>query len=169
VQGVYDYRNCQSLFGYAAAVHVRSGGQCALCGFGRDGLDFDRWRQLTVEHLLGRSQGGYRDQIRVAVAARFAVQPPEQVAKVVDELEAANTVTACSFCNSMTSRDRAPYTMVQLLAEPGPPPAVVGHVKAALEDVLQRKRKVVSWKLESVQAAFERDVAERLRTTRTGP
>ena len=27
----YDYRNCQSLFGYAARVHERSGGICQLC------------------------------------------------------------------------------------------------------------------------------------------
>ena len=53
----YDYRNCQSLFGYAAKVHERSGGVCQLCGAGTAGLDFDLWRQMTVEHLIGESQG----------------------------------------------------------------------------------------------------------------
>jgi hypothetical protein len=46
----YDYRNCQSLFGYAARVHERSGGVCELCGARSSVLDFDLWRQLTVEH-----------------------------------------------------------------------------------------------------------------------
>src|SRR5205807_243716 len=55
----YDYRNCQSLFGYAAKVHERSGGVCQLCSAGAAGLDFDLWRQMTVEHLIGESQGGY--------------------------------------------------------------------------------------------------------------
>ena len=41
----YDYRNCQSLFGYAAKVHERSGGVCQLCGAGTGGLDFDLWRR----------------------------------------------------------------------------------------------------------------------------
>jgi hypothetical protein len=45
----YDYRNCQSLFGYAAKVHERSGGVCQLCGAGGPEVDFDFWRQLTVE------------------------------------------------------------------------------------------------------------------------
>ena len=44
----YDYRNCQSLFGYATEVHQRSGGVCQLCDAGATGLDFDLWRQLTV-------------------------------------------------------------------------------------------------------------------------
>lgn len=32
--GEYDYRNCESLFGYAQSVHERSGGTCQLCGCG---------------------------------------------------------------------------------------------------------------------------------------
>lgn len=67
----YDYRNCQSLFGYAAAVHERSGGVCQLCGCGADRLDFDLWRQMTVEHLIGSSQGGYLAQIRSALEQRL--------------------------------------------------------------------------------------------------
>ena len=53
----YNYRNCQSLFGYAAKVHERSGGVCQLCGAGTAGLDFDLWRQMTVEHLLSAGVG----------------------------------------------------------------------------------------------------------------
>ena len=34
----YDYRNCQSLFGYAAKVHERSGGVRQLAARARLGL-----------------------------------------------------------------------------------------------------------------------------------
>jgi hypothetical protein len=72
----YDYRNCQSLFGYAADVHERSGGICQLCGCGSREPDFDLWRQMTVEHLVGESQGGYRGQIERALVARFPTSRP---------------------------------------------------------------------------------------------
>src|SRR5215217_4881277 len=68
----YDYRNCQSLFGYAAAVHQRCQGICQLCGCG--GLTpntFDLWRQMTVEHILGESDKGYPKDIEQALAMRF--------------------------------------------------------------------------------------------------
>jgi hypothetical protein len=67
----YDYRNCQSLFGYAASVHVRSGGVCQLCGADGGPARFDFWRQLSVEHLIGESQGGYLRAIKTAAARRF--------------------------------------------------------------------------------------------------
>lgn len=67
----YDYRNCQSLFGYAQYVHERSGGRCQLCDYGSTMLDFDQWRQLTVEHLIGQKQGGSLSAIRQAVGIRF--------------------------------------------------------------------------------------------------
>lgn len=67
----YNYKNCQSLFGYASKVHIRSGGRCQLCLCGGQPLNFDLWRQLTVEHLIGESQGGYKKAIRQAVVQRF--------------------------------------------------------------------------------------------------
>ncbi len=67
----YNYKSCQSLFGYAFAVHVRSGGTCQLCGCGGSALSFDLWRQMTVEHLIGKKQGGYLKEIRLAVAEHF--------------------------------------------------------------------------------------------------
>jgi hypothetical protein len=152
----YDYRNCQSLFGYAAAVHERSGGICELCGFGRPAVDFDAWRQLTVEHLIGESQGGYRRAIRAAVAARYpnlATNDTEALAAVCD---VANTVTACQFCNATTSRSRSPVTMTELIgAAPDDPTGLVESLSPALQQVLQRKRREVAWKLSSVRNAFE--------------
>ena len=52
----YGHRNCQSLFGYAAKVHERSGGVCQLCDAGAVELGFDLWRQMTVEHLIGKAR-----------------------------------------------------------------------------------------------------------------
>ena len=93
----YNYRNCQSLFGYAAKVHERSGGVCQLCGAGAAGLDFDLWRQMTVEHLIGESQGGYLSQILASLAGRFPGLSAAERAELAAQIDAANTVTACSF------------------------------------------------------------------------
>ena len=55
----YDYRNCQSLFGYALNVHKRSGCVCQFCGCSAgEQVDFDVWRQMSVEHIIGRIKGG---------------------------------------------------------------------------------------------------------------
>lgn len=164
---MYDYRNCQSLFGYAASVHIRSGGVCQLCGAGADRLDFDLWRQLTVEHLVGESQGGYPKQIRQVLAARYPDAAPGVLAQVADAIDAANTVTACGFCNSTTSRTRSPNSMAELLASaPDDLDAVAAHVQARLLDVLERKRADVRWKLVSVRRAYESLVLPQLRETR---
>lgn len=154
--GDYDYRNCQSLFGYAEAVHRRSGGICLLCDAeGGDTIDFAFWRQLTVEHLIGESQGGYLCQVRALLAERFPAllnNAREHLAQQIDE---HNTVTACSFCNSTTSRTRNKETMRQLIMEsPGEPDDVLQNVNARLLEILEQKRAVVQWKLESIRTAF---------------
>jgi hypothetical protein len=155
----YNYRNCQSLFGYATEVHVKSQATCQLCGCGGPPVDFDLWRQLTVEHLLGRSQGGYREQIGTVVEHRFPDLVPSDRADLVRTLDVLNTVTACSFCNSTTSRDVSATSMTDLiLATPGSPEDVVNAVAQELSAILQRKRADVQWKLASVRAAFERHV-----------
>ena len=89
----YDYRNCQSLFGYAARVHERSGGVCQLCGAGTAGLDFDLWRQMTVEHLIGESQGGYLRQIASSLADRFPGLVPGEIATIAAKIDAANKLS----------------------------------------------------------------------------
>jgi hypothetical protein len=154
----YDYRNCQSLFGYAQDVHKRSGGICQLCGAGiGEPSRFDLWRQLTVEHLVGASQGGYISEIRVAIGKRFPGLSSEQREELALRIDRANTVTACSFCNATTSRDRNPENMAHLISETkGEPDAVVNEVVLKLEEVLERKRTDVHWKLVSVREAFYR-------------
>ncbi len=164
----YDSRNCQSLFGYAAAVHARSGGVCQLCGCGGGAeLSFDMWRQLTVEHLLGESQGGYRKAISVAVEARFPELSPAARAELTKELDALNTVTACSFCNATTRRYQYRESMGDFIRKtPGDPRAVVAAVAVETKVVLKIKRDEVTRKLLAVRAAFEREVAPVLEQQR---
>ena len=154
----YDHRNCQSLFGYAQKVHERSKYRCELCGCGGSPPDFDLWRQLTVEHLVGESQGGYLRELRAAVAARFPDLAPDERAEMVASIDAANTITACSFCNSTTSRDRHTRNMTELLSVPGGPVELLTAVRRELAEILERKQQDVRWKLASVQAAFDRTV-----------
>ena len=152
----YNHKQCQSLFGYSFDTHVRSAGTCQLCGCGGAELNFDLWRQMTVEHIIGRSQGGYLREIRVSVEQRFpdlSIPAREALSKAID---AANTVTACSFCNSTTSRDSSHTSMAELIsASSGQPQDVVAQITAFLQPILERKRAEVSWKLESVRKAYE--------------
>ena len=159
----YNYKNCQSLFGYAASVHIRSRGKCELCGCGGSPLSFDLWRQMTVEHLIGKSQGGYLKQIRAAVVTRFPELSPVAREKLSQRIDALNTVTACSFCNSTTSRDASPKTIPELLREvQGGVEEVVTYVSSELQVVLARKRKDVQWKLLSVKEAFQSEIHAKL-------
>src|SRR5438105_2812578 len=97
----YNYKDCQSLFGYAQRVHEGSGGICQLCNCGSGpGVDFNLWRQMTVEHLIGETQGGYLHQIRAVVAQRFQDLPAREREDIAQRIDTANTVTACSLCNS---------------------------------------------------------------------
>jgi len=164
----YDYRNCQSLFGYAAKVHERSGSVCQLCGAGATGLDFDLWRQMTVEHLIGQSQGGYLHQILTSLAGRFPGLSAAERAELAAQIDAANTVTACSFCNATTSRAQAPTSMTALIetAPDGTPEEIRRHVTAGLDGILAAKRKEVAWKLASVRKAFDSRVAPGLADAR---
>jgi hypothetical protein len=152
----YNHKKCQSLFGYSFDVHVCSGGTCQLCGCGGVSLTFDLWRQMTVEHIIGKSQGGYLKEIRLAVAERFPdfnVSERESLSKKID---AMNTVTACSFCNSTTSRDSSSTSMSDLIrTSTGNPNEVISQIAAALQPILERKRSDVKWKLESVRKAYD--------------
>lgn len=162
----YDYRNCQSLFGYAQQVHVRSKAICQLCGCDAgDPPDFDLWRQMTVEHLIGRSQGGYPADILRAIKTKFPQFPEPDQLRLARQIDEANTVTACSFCNSMTSRDRHSRNMEQLLTEAaGTPDEVLAAISRELQAVLEGKRAEVQWKIQSVRRAFDEIVVSGLRS-----
>jgi hypothetical protein len=160
----YDYRGCQSLFGYAAKVHERSGGVCELCGCGSERLDFDLWRQLTVEHLIGESQGGYLRQITASLAERLPTLAADELAVLARRIDEANTITACSFCNATTSRSQAPIGMTEAIAAaPAEPELLFLSVTSDLSGIRDTKREEVNWKLESVRAAYEERIAPALR------
>jgi len=164
----YDYKNCQSLFGYAQQVHEQSGGirQLCNCGSGRE-VDFDLWRQLTWEHIIGQSQGGYFKEICATVTKRFPSLPVAEIKGIARQIEVANTVTCCSFCNSVTSREKAPTIMDDIIADaPGTPEDVVAVVKTQLVEILTAKKQRVAWKLASVKKAFEEQVAPTLNAVR---
>lgn len=160
MRAAYDQRNLQSLFGYGRLAHERSGGVCQLCGCGAgEDVDFDLWRQMTIEHLIGESQGGYPKRIGPAVEARFSHLPAAARAALATRIHDANVVTACQFCNSTTSRDVAPVTMEAIIAElPLGPDEAIAAVADRLQPVLEVKRATVQWKLEAVYQAFCRDV-----------
>lgn len=157
----YDETGLQSLFGYGKAAHERSGGICQLCGCGAGSdIDFDLWRQFTIEHLIGEGQGGYPPRIRAAVDQQYGHLAPEDRMDLAKRIHEANIVTACQFCNSTTSRDRAAASMEQLISElpPDPDEALVVLARM-LQPILDAKRSTVQWKLRSVYRGFK----ERIR------
>jgi hypothetical protein len=159
----YNYRNCQSLFGYSAEVHIRCKGQCQLCGCGGVPIDFDIWRQMTVEHLIGKSQGGYLKQIRELVETSFPKYSDAEKEGLSREIDAINTVTACQFCNSTTSRDTNDFSMNDLFEKAnGCRDSLLREIKVTCEDTLRKKKKTVQWKLESVEDAFYAHVASKI-------
>ncbi len=165
----YDPRNLQSLFGYGRAAHVRSGGICQLCGCGKErGIDFDLWRQFTIEHLVGQGDGGYPDRIRAAVDTKFAgVMSAEDQSKLAHDIHEANIVTACQFCNSTTSRHRSPVTMEELIATgPVDPKGLYESVVQRLQAILDRKRSIVEWKLRATRDSFDEQIRPELERRR---
>lgn len=165
----YDPRNLESLFGYGRAAHVRSGGICQLCGCGKSrDIDFDLWRQFTIEHLIGQGDGGYPDRIRAAVSSKFGdTISAEEQTRLARDIHEANIVTACQFCNSTTSRDRAPVTMEALISGgPQDPQALSETIVEQLQRILDRKRSIVAWKLEATREAFEREIRPELERRR---
>ena len=159
MRGDYNYKNCQSLFGYAYAVHLRSGGVCQLCDAGGGEPSFDLWRQLTVEHIIGKTHGGYLKDIKKAVSDLLPELSIAEQRELSVELDAANTVTACSFCNSTTSRDSSEASMRDLISESlkisRSPSEVVRRVAAETRKILERKRADVAWKLKAIRSQYE--------------
>ncbi|EKZ9180883.1 hypothetical protein RFA54_004412 [Vibrio vulnificus] len=157
----YNYRNCQSLFGYSAEVHARCKGVCQLCGCDSS-LDFDLWRQMTVEHLIGRSQGGYLKQIKAELETKFPSLTLTESDSLAKKIDARNTVTACQFCNSTTSRDISPVSMSDLIKSGDSPSDVFKSVEMACQVALEQKRSRVEWKLSSVRKAYEKYVVPKI-------
>jgi len=164
----YDESGLQSLFGYGRAAHERSAGICQLCGAGAGSdIDFDLWRQFTIEHVIGDGQGGYPPRIRLAVDSRFAGLSETERAELARLIHEANIVTACQFCNSTTSRDRAPLTMEDVIAAlPDDPEEALTAVTEQLQSILDAKREIVRWKLRSVYRGFRDSIRPALLARR---
>jgi len=159
----YNYKNCQSLFGYSAEVHIRCKGRCQLCGCGGMPIDFDLWRQMTVEHLIGKSQGGYLKQIKELVGLSFPSYSESEKNALSKEIDAINTVTACQFCNSTTSRNVNEVSMYQMFeSSSGNRDKLIQDITSACENILSKKQLSVKWKLESVKEAFNEQVAAKI-------
>ena len=100
---------------------------------------------MTMEHLIGESQGGYLKDIRAAVAKRFPKLSPEEFERLLRCIDEANTVTACSFCNFITSRNRHPNGLTRLIKETkGTPDEVFSAIEIELKKDLEGKRPMFS-------------------------
>jgi hypothetical protein len=170
----YNYKDCQSLFGYAADVHKRSGGRCVLCNAGAaltGSEKFDFWRQLTVEHIIGQQDGGYDKNIIVSVEKHLSHLSGEASEVLIDYINRKNTVSACLFCNSTTSKMQSEKTMDELIQGGG---STVKEVKTVvrthLQGFLEEKKKKVQWKLKSIHDAYEERIVDGLSSVwdRTG-
>lgn len=159
---VYNYKNCQSLFGYSAQVHIRCKGKCQLCGCGGEPLDFDLWRQMTVEHLIGKSQGGYLKQIKESLRLKFKHYGEAELEALSDKVDALNTVTACQFCNSTTSRDISSTSMIDIISGSEDEFELLAQVSEVCNAILKAKQTKVAWKLESIREAFEEKIQPKI-------
>jgi hypothetical protein len=104
-----------------------------------------------------------RSQRRSAVAACFGRLNPSARRALSDRAARTNLVTACQFCNSTTSRDIAPFTMDDPIADlPDDPDEAVARLAQELQPILESKRRIAQWKLRSVHRAFCDDIGPSL-------
>jgi hypothetical protein len=157
----YNYKNCSSLFGYSAKVHIRFKAQCQLCGCG-DPLDFDLWRQMTVEHLIGKSQGGYLKEIKKAIKKKFSNLSSNEIITLSEKINELNTVTCCQFCNSTTCRDRSDISMKKLIKDGIDDKSILNSIEVHCQKILKEKKEKVKWKLGFIKTAFEKEVASKI-------
>lgn len=177
----YDAKkSLQSLLGYGKPVHKRSGGICQYCGYGikmeaSTDANFDVWRQLTVEHFISKKAGGYlhapKSKSRLAVEQQLRQKFPEisteQMKCFVNQIDEANTVTACQFCNSMTSwggNRKDAKTMKMLLDEcTGTPEEVMNQIKTFLTSIFIQRRQTIEDNLKKVKDVFQKEIEAELK------
>ncbi|WP_367154895.1 hypothetical protein [Methylomonas sp. HYX-M1] len=86
-----------------------------------------------------------------------------EIESLAKEIEALNTVTACQFCNSTTSRDVSEISMHELFLKSEPNrKSVLENITQACAAILKRKQDAVKWKLESVEEAFYEQVVSKM-------
>jgi hypothetical protein len=167
----YNHNNCLSLFGYARGVHRRSGGVCQYCQFGKQHpLDFNLWRQLSVEHVISTAKGASLADIRKAVQRRFPDLSDEQAKDLSTQIDAMNTITACRLCNSLTSWWRDTTNLSDLVLQtPGKPEQVRAAISSQIERIREEKSDTVRRKLSSIEKAFETEIRPELEDVRRSP
>ena len=164
----YDARNCQSLCGYGREVHRRSGGICKYCSFGKgSSLDPSLWRQLTVEHIIPASRGGKLSDIKKALETRFPDIVPDVLNDRANSIDRENTITACHFCNSATSRWPGKCNLSNvILHTQGNWNWVLREVILAIKREFNDKKQGIKWKLGSVNRLFKEDIGPELNRAR---
>jgi hypothetical protein len=157
--------SCQSLLGYGKAAHDLSQGVCVYCGFGRGGLTFDLWRQLTVDHVIPTisvGAGGWK-RIR-ACFPNLTGTPLKEVYRKINEI---NLVTACSFCNSMTSRMKIGTIGDIIPSEEHLDAVDIGHpavqemlrrLAAAVKEFGSKKHRYVDERLDMLEDVYRKEV-----------
>jgi hypothetical protein len=150
----YNYKACQSLFGYAQRAHRRSEARCQLCGCG-DAANFDMWRQMTIEHLIGQSQTGHIRKFKPLLAQRFSNLNQAQIEELAMAVDDMNTVTACSFCNAMTSQVTTPKGMDRLITDSASPGELLDLLGEVCRELLKAKQALVQRKLAAIRAAWD--------------
>jgi hypothetical protein len=159
----YNYKNCSSLFGYSAKVHIRFKAQCQLCDCGGENPpNFDLWRQMTVEHLIGKSQGGYLKQIKQAVIHRFPQLSSNEIILLSEKIDELNTVSCCQFCNSTTCRDTSDISMYKLIENGKDSKSILISIEQSCKKILKEKQETVAWKLKFIREAFQNEVASKI-------
>ncbi|OHB55640.1 MAG: hypothetical protein A2Y12_14990 [Planctomycetes bacterium GWF2_42_9] len=114
---------------------------------------------MTVEHIIGESQGGYLYQITEALSRKYPELSTEALENMAKSIDQANTITCCSFCDASTSRNRCNISMTELIKTTnGTPSELVEIIKKELNSILEQKKSVIEWKLASIKKAFETEI-----------
>ncbi|MCL4552796.1 MAG: hypothetical protein M1305_04500 [Candidatus Marsarchaeota archaeon] len=170
----YDPKGCQSLLGYGRAVHARSGGVCEYCGLGKERVDFSVWRQLSVDHVVPVKLFSGRGRTLRSV---FPKLPNVELRKLAKEINRINLVTACNFCNSMTSR--MDFAINEILSSDScdeatsvdaePVQDMLGRLEQRVAQVLPMKRNRVRQRLAELRKTFDEEVRPELEAVRNRP
>ncbi len=86
----YDPKSCQSLLGYGRAAHARSGGRCKYCDFGKERIDFNMWRQLSIDHVVPARLFPGEGRTLQSIFPRL---PKPELDKLTDEINRINLST----------------------------------------------------------------------------
>jgi hypothetical protein len=132
---------------------------CKYCDLGKNRQDFDTWRQLTIDHVVPTSCIGTEDW-----TSKFPNLLSKGARKdLFSEINRINLVTACNFCNSMTSRMRIGDREAILPDREYPDavdmnhPAVQGMLERLAKEVRnlkQEKRKYVQDRLRKLEQVY---------------